>query len=89
MRGNLAVVEGRRRGAQILKQVLAEHHAASTLTATELEEALLLICLGAARAGRRGRLAAGRAAAVHHGLDPLGIEPATGRRTLDRARIEL
>ncbi|MGH2841125.1 MAG: DUF559 domain-containing protein [Solirubrobacteraceae bacterium] len=37
-----------RRGAAILRAVLAEHYAASTLTASELEERFLLICLTAA-----------------------------------------
>ncbi|MDQ3675430.1 MAG: endonuclease domain-containing protein [Actinomycetota bacterium] len=37
-----------RRGAPLLRSVLAEHYAASTLTASELEERFLLICLTAA-----------------------------------------
>jgi len=37
-----------RRGAPILRTILAEHDAGSTLTASDLEEAFLLICLNAA-----------------------------------------
>ncbi|MDQ3676671.1 MAG: endonuclease domain-containing protein [Actinomycetota bacterium] len=37
-----------RRGAKLLRSVLAEHYAGATLTASELEERFLVICLGAA-----------------------------------------